>query len=196
MSRSGGRSVPASAAARPSSFALASRVRVGCAHACKSATRRRGLTQGCGSVPGRTRAPQGRAPVPNAPCPKPEACPAARPHVGLGSAAPPAIEGGCVASVGRGGAMRGCSVWPTHGRSDGTMGTTGDRSARGSVLLVSFFRGINTDGEGKTPMRSPQRPPRMPSTPTAQHDDPIPPITVGARVLYRCRSMLAGYHPS
>ena len=85
-----------------------------CVHLCKSATRRRGLTQGCGSVPGRTRAPQGRAPVPNAPCPKPEACPAARPHVGLGLAAPPAIEGGCVASVGRGGAMRGCSVWPTR----------------------------------------------------------------------------------
>ena len=100
--------------ARKVSVRVRVRVRVGCAHACKSATRRRGLTQGCGSVPGRTRAPQGRAPVPNAPCPNPEACPAARPHVGLGSAAPPAIEAGCEASVGRGGAMRGCRVWPTR----------------------------------------------------------------------------------
>ena len=43
----------------------------------------------------------------------------------------------------------------------------------------------------------PQRPPgTMPSTLTAQHDDPIPPTTPGTRVLYRWRSVLAGYHPS
>ena len=42
--------------ARKVSVRVRVRVRVGCAHACKSATRRRGLTQGCGSVPGRTRA--------------------------------------------------------------------------------------------------------------------------------------------
>jgi len=41
-------------------------------------------------------------------------CPAARPHTSASSAAPPAIEAGCDASVGRGGAMRGCRVWPTR----------------------------------------------------------------------------------
>ena len=51
-------------------------------------------------------------------------------------------------------------------------------------------------GSEKTPMWSPQRPPRMPSTHTAQHDDPIPPTTVGARVLDRDRTVFGGYHPS
>ena len=62
-----------------------------------------------------------------------------------------------------------CVAHGALGRHDGAPQAT--EAARGSVLLVSFSGEINTDGERKTPMRSPQRPPRMPSTPTAQHDD-------------------------
>ena len=42
--------------ARKASVRVRVRVGVGCAHACKSATLRRGLTQGSGSAPGRTHA--------------------------------------------------------------------------------------------------------------------------------------------
>ena len=67
----------------------------------------------------------------------------------------------------------GASVSPTGARA-ARWGPQATAAARGSGLLVSFSGEINTDGEGKTPTRSPQRPPRMPSTHTAQHDDPIP----------------------
>ena len=80
------------------------------------------------------------------------------------------------------------------GRHDGAPQATA--AARGSGLLVSFSGEINTDG-AKTPVRAPQRPPAtIPSTPTAQHDDPIPLTTVGARVLDRDLTVFGGYHPS
>ena len=47
----------------------------------------------------------------------------------------------------------------------------------------------------KTPL-VPALPERGRARPKAQRRDPIPPTTPGARVLDRCRSVLAGYHPS
>ena len=60
-------------------------------------------------APGRSRRAQ-RA------LPEPGSVPGPSVHVSASSAAPPAIEAGCDASAGRGGAMRGGRAWPTRAR--------------------------------------------------------------------------------
>ena len=57
----------------------------------RSATRRRGLTQGRGSAPGRTRAVSACSTRATRPCPQPAACPNAPAHSRASSIAPPAI---------------------------------------------------------------------------------------------------------
>ena len=84
-------------------------------HARKPATRRRGPTPGCGSVPGRTRAVSACATRATR-LPEPGSVPCPSSHISASSAAPPAIEAGRDASAGRGGGMRGGRAWPTRAR--------------------------------------------------------------------------------
>ena len=80
-------------------------------------------------------------------------------------------------------------AWHTRERGGGSWQSAPTRAQR---KLQGGGGGTRTD-RGEVPQRPPGT---MPSTPTAQHDDPILPTTPDTRVLYRCRSVLAGYHPS
>lgn len=84
--------------------------------ACESATRRRGLTHGSGSAPGRTRAVSACATRATRALPEPGSVPSPSSHTSARSAAPPAIEAGRGASAGRGGGVRGGRARPTRAR--------------------------------------------------------------------------------
>ena len=84
--------------------------------ACESATRRRGLTHGSGSAPGRTRAVSACATRATRALPEPGSVPSPSSHTSARSAAPPAIEARRGASAGRGGGMRGGRARPTRAR--------------------------------------------------------------------------------
>ena len=80
-----------------------------------------------------------------------------------------------------------------HGRSDGTRAPQTGAAARERVLLVCSRGGIHPENSVFVP---PAPPELCRARSNAQRDDPIPPNTPGSRVLERCTSVLAGYHPS